>query len=63
MSSKALRCPYCGDSLSPIMGYQGSQYGPATGEWTYMGMECDNYSDLCLAEWDANGNVVREGKS
>jgi hypothetical protein len=58
MSSKALRCPYCGDSLSPIMGYQGSRY---LQENTYMGMECDNY--LCLAEWDAKGNVVREGKS
>ena len=53
-----LRCPYCGDVLSPIMEYRGRQY---LAENTFIGMECDRMYE-CGAEWDSLGNVTRESR-
>jgi hypothetical protein len=50
-----LRCPVCGDELSPVLEYTGVAHSEHR---DFTGYECDNYR--CGAAWDARGNVTRE---
>jgi C4-type Zn-finger protein len=54
VTTPKLSCPVCGDSLSPVMEWEGynGQY--------FDGTECDNYS--CMAEWDKFGDVRKESQ-
>jgi hypothetical protein len=55
--TKDIRCPYCNDTISPILEYVPGAYSEHR---DYKGMECDNYS--CLAEWDNRGSATKESQ-
>jgi hypothetical protein len=54
-----LKCPYCGSGISvEVSTYEDRYYGAHT----EVVIECFN-TTYCGAAWDANGDVVREGKT
>lgn len=48
-----IRCPYCGDQISPMLEYTSMHYSEHR---DFVGYECDNYQ--CGAEWDKSGDMT-----
>jgi hypothetical protein len=57
MGTPMLRCPVCGDTLSPVLEYTGSAFSEHR---DFLGYECDAYD--CGASWDGQGAVTRESR-
>lgn len=52
-----LRCPYCGDEITPDLEYTTMSYSEHR---DHVGYECDNWA--CDARWDKFGGVDRVSK-
>lgn len=55
--ARDLRCPYCGDEISPDLEYTSMAYSEHR---DLVGYECDHYA--CDARWDKTGRVERPSK-
>lgn len=52
--ARELRCPYCGDEITPDLAYRPLSYSEHR---DHVGYECDHYA--CDARWDNRGRVER----